>query len=198
MSLAEILNPDFVKELLESFETICNTLQNMTRVGFDDSSRLRVRAEYLDDGYIRVRDTSASIDILEMLKEFSWTFYNLAESNKLLSDLTGALVPALKGSVFNTPVTANTDIFSPALSPTYSPTAFRIYACFNASGVLTVRRTRSATTVSEQLNSGTALNANAAYMFDIVVESGETINLQYSASATALKLAVLEVPSAIS
>jgi hypothetical protein len=77
--------------LLEAFETIANALQNMTRVGFDDSSRLRVRAEYLDDGYIRVRDTSASIDILEMLREFSWTFYNLAESNKLLSDLTGAL-----------------------------------------------------------------------------------------------------------
>jgi len=91
MSLAEFLNPDFAKELLESFETISNALQNITRVGFDDTSRLRVRAEYLDDGYIRVRDTSASIDILEMLKEFSWTFYNLAESNKLLSDLTGAL-----------------------------------------------------------------------------------------------------------
>jgi hypothetical protein len=91
MSLAEILNPDFVKELLESFETISNALQNVTRVGFDESSRLRVRAEYLDDGYIRVRDTSASIDILEMLREFSWTFYNLAESNKLLNDLAGAL-----------------------------------------------------------------------------------------------------------
>jgi len=91
MSLIELLNPDFMKELLESFETIANALQNIARAGFDDSSRLRVRAEFLDDGYIRVRDTSASIDILEMLKEFSWTFYNLAESNKLLSDLTGAL-----------------------------------------------------------------------------------------------------------
>ena len=89
-SLIEILNPDFTRELLEAFETIANAL-NITRVGFDDMSRLRVRAEYLDDGYVRVRDASASIDILEMLREFSWTFYNLAESNKLLSDLTGAL-----------------------------------------------------------------------------------------------------------
>jgi NCAIR mutase (PurE)-related protein len=91
MSLIEILNPDFTRELLEAFETISNALQNITRAGFDDTSRFRVRAEYLDDGYVRVRDTSASIDILEMLREFSWTYYNLAESNKLLSDLTGVL-----------------------------------------------------------------------------------------------------------
>jgi len=97
MSLAENLSPDFVKELLESFETISNALQNMTRAGFDDSSRFRVRAEYVDDGYIRVRDASASIDILEMLREFSWTFYNLAESNKLLNDLVGAVGGALSG-----------------------------------------------------------------------------------------------------
>jgi hypothetical protein len=87
----ELLNPDFMRQLLESFETIANALQNITRVGFDDTSRLRVRAEYIDDGYVRVRDASASIDILEMLREFSWTFCNLAESNKLLSDLAGAL-----------------------------------------------------------------------------------------------------------
>jgi hypothetical protein len=87
----ELLNPDFMRQLLESFETMANALQNIARAGFDDASRLRVRAEYLDDGYVRVRDTSATVDILEMLREFSWTFYNLAESNKLLSDLAGAL-----------------------------------------------------------------------------------------------------------
>jgi hypothetical protein len=87
----ELLNPDFMRQLLESFETMANALQNIARVGFDDTSRLRVRAEYLDDGYVRVRDTSATVDILEMLREFSWTFYNLAESNKLISDLAGAL-----------------------------------------------------------------------------------------------------------
>jgi len=102
-----------------------------------------------------------------------------------------------KGAIFNTAITANTDIFASDLSPTYSPTAFRIYACFNASGVLTVRRTRGGVTVSEQLNSGDLLNADASYAFDIVVESGETINVQYSVNATALVLKVLEVPVAV-
>jgi hypothetical protein len=99
----------------------------------------------------------------------------------------------LKGSLFNTPVVANTDIFTTYLSPTNTPTTFRIYACFDASGVLTVRRKKGTVTVSEQLNSGTALAANAAYMFDVIVESGETFNLQYSVDATALCIKICEV-----
>jgi len=57
-----------------------------------------------------------------------------------------------------------------------------------------VKRTKSATTISETLNGGNALSANAAYIFDIIVESGETINLQYSVAATALVLKVIELP----
>ena len=102
-----------------------------------------------------------------------------------------------KGSVFNTPISANTDIFSQSLEPTYTPCVFRIYACFAASGVLTVRRTKDGVTVSEQLNSGTALTANAAYLFDIIVDEGETINLRYSVNATCLKLSVVEVSGGV-
>jgi hypothetical protein len=108
--------------------------------------------------------------------------------------LEAKATPVLKGSVFNTPVSANTNIFASDLTPTNSPTAFRIYACFSAAGVLSVVRTKAGTTVREQMNAGNALNANAAYVFDIVVESGESINLQYSVAATALVLKVVEVP----
>jgi len=99
-----------------------------------------------------------------------------------------------KASIFNTSIAANTNIFSSDLTPSYSPTLFRIYACFNAAGVLTVRRTRGGTTVSEILNAGSSLNANCAYMFDIIVESGDSINLQYSVAATAVCVKVVEVP----
>lgn len=109
-----------------------------------------------------------------------------------------ALRGTLKGSVFNTAVLANIDIFTAALEPTDEPTTFRIYACFSAGGVLTVRRTRAGVTVSEQLNSGTALTLNAAYMFDILVESADTINLRYSVNATAICVKILEVPNVIS
>jgi len=99
----------------------------------------------------------------------------------------------LKGSLFNTSVEEDKDVFATYLSPTNTPTTFRIYACFDAGGVLTVRRKKGTVTVSEQLNSGVALEANAAYMFDIIVESGETINLQYSVGAKVICIKVCEV-----
>ena len=119
-------------------------------------------------------------------------------SESTLSSIRDRFTPILKGSVFNASVSANTNIFASDLSPTNSPTTFRIYATFSASGVLSVVRTRAGTSVTEQLNSGNALNANAAYIFDIIVESGESINLQYSVAATALVLKVVEIPCMVS
>lgn len=103
----------------------------------------------------------------------------------------------LKGSKFNTAIVADTDIFTSALSPTSTPTYFRIYATFDTAGVLIVKRTQSAVTISEELNSGATLTANSAYVFDIIVQSGQTINLQYNIGATALELSVTEIGEGI-
>lgn len=108
------------------------------------------------------------------------------------------LTPTSKNSVFNEGITADTDIFDQDLSPTYTPTTFRIYAALDTAGVLSITRTREGNTVTEQLNSGNNLNANAAYIFDIIVHNGETINLQFGANATALMIKVVEVPQVIS
>jgi hypothetical protein len=137
------------------------------RVAADSSSRLRVVAESVAN--------PPNLDVA-------------------LSAVKSLMTPILKGSVFNASVSADTNIFASDLAPTYSPTAFRIYACFDAAGVLSVVRTKADTTVTEQLNAGYPLNANAAYTFDVIVESGESINLQYSVAATALVLKVVEVP----
>ncbi len=99
----------------------------------------------------------------------------------------------LKGEVFNTPVLANTDIFGAALTPTYSPTTFRIYAAFNGAAVLSVTRTRAGVTVTEHLNGNVALTADCAYAFDIVVTTGDSINLQYGGAHTALAIKVVEI-----
>ena len=90
----EIIDPQYLKQLNENIEMLTVAFSSTTILRYlyaDDLNRLVVRASYIDDGYVRVRDTSASIDILDMLREFSWTFYNLAESNKLLNNLSGAL-----------------------------------------------------------------------------------------------------------
>ena len=100
-----------------------------------------------------------------------------------------------KGNVFNTAVTANTNIFSSNLSPSQAPLAFfLIYAVFQGAGKLKIRRTVSGTTANaEILNSDTDLTANAAYVFSVPVSENESINVQYSASVTATKLVVMEV-----
>lgn len=107
----------------------------------------------------------------------------------------GALL--LKGTKFNTSVTANTNIFTASLAPTYSIALFRFYVSMNTAGILSVRRTYAGTTVGENLNGGNTLMSNAAYAFDIIVESGETINLRYDTAATILKLAVVEIGGSI-
>jgi len=99
----------------------------------------------------------------------------------------------LKASLYNVSVSANANAFPEDLVPTHAPCIFRIYACFDASGVLSVARTRGGTTTTEALNGGDPLVAGAAYVFDVVVEEGESINLRYSADATALKLSVVEI-----
>ncbi len=99
----------------------------------------------------------------------------------------------LKDSKFNENVSASIDIFSTAISPTYPATVFRVYACFDASGVLSVRRTYGDNTVAEKLNAGANLSADCGYVFDVLVLEGQTINLRYSAAATASALIVSEV-----
>lgn len=101
--------------------------------------------------------------------------------------------PILVGAVFNIPVVAATDIFPAVLTPTNSPVIFRVYFCFNAAGVVSVRRTRAGVTVGENLNGGGNISANAAYMFDIFVRVGDTINFRHSAGGTCLVLMVMEV-----
>jgi hypothetical protein len=118
-----------------------------------------------------------------------------------LSALRDFFRPLIKGSIFNQSVTANTNIFSTSLTPSLAtatnPSYFRIFACFNASGVLSVVKTKGTTTVTMQLNGGNALNVNCLYVFDIIVESGESINLQYSVNATSLDLKVVEIASSV-
>ena len=102
--MLEVVEPTYLRRLIETLEQLVLALQNITRVWIDDSSRLFVRVGYIDDGYVRVRDTSASIDILEMLREFSWVLFNLAEASKLLSNLKPAIgVPEIDLASYSIP-----------------------------------------------------------------------------------------------
>lgn len=116
-----------------------------------------------------------------------------AASQAALDILHNYLVPRAKGSIFNTNKNLNTDYFASDIAPTHTPSIFRIYACLDTSAILTVRRTSGGNTVSEKMNSGAALTADCGYIFDIFVDSGETINVQASATANVLKVNVVEI-----
>jgi len=63
----------------------------------------------------------------------------------------------------------------------------------SASGILSVVRTSGGTSVVEQLNGGAPLNANTAYIFDVYMAPGESMNLRYSVDATILKCQIMNL-----
>ena len=87
--MLEMLLPEHAKQLLENYQNIYSQLASQLRwLHFDDAYRLVTRVGWLDDGWIRVRvDAYSALDInlLEVLREMSWTFYNIAETNRLLA-----------------------------------------------------------------------------------------------------------------
>jgi hypothetical protein len=103
------------------------------------------------------------------------------------------IVPIGKGTKFNAAVTANTDIFGAFIIPTITPCTFRIHACFDVAGMLVVKRKIGGTTITENLNVGNPLVVGASYLFDILVDATETINLQYSVTGNALKMSIIEI-----
>lgn len=101
--------------------------------------------------------------------------------------------------LFNTSsINANTNFFTQDLFTSVFPAAeWNIYIVPVASGILTIKRTQTATgaVVSEILNSGAALIANGAYLLSTFVSKGESINLQYSVNSVISKLIVQEMIS---
>lgn len=102
------------------------------------------------------------------------------------------LLPLAVASIFNTAIGANTNFLSTDITPTNTPCLLRILICLDTAGVFSVKRTKSAVTTTEQFNSGTALTANAEYLFDILVDTDETINFQTTVAAQILKFSVHE------
>ena len=86
-----------------------------------------------------------------------------------------------KANVFNTALpAANANWLATDIIPSLAPGIVRIYVCVSIAGVLSVKRTVSATSVSELLNSGNALVAGAAYIFSVSWIVGESLNITYS------------------
>jgi hypothetical protein len=89
--MLEMLLPEYTRQLMENYQNVFSQMASQLRwLHFDDASRLVTRVGWLDDGWIRVRvDGWSALDInmVEMLRELSWVFYSVVESNSLVAGL---------------------------------------------------------------------------------------------------------------
>lgn len=164
-------------------------------VGVGDIIRTGGKVEILTD-WIGLAKDSTLVKVIDALGELSKdsTLLKAIDAIEQLSkeETLSKFRHTTLANVVNTPISANTKVFPKDLEFAETRIA-RIYACLNASGVLSVVRTVGDTILTEALNSGNPLNANCAYIFDVLVDQGEKINLMYSANATINKLAIYGV-----
>ena len=98
------------------------------------------------------------------------------------SELEALTTPLAVASQHGVAETANTDILAADITPTNTPCLFRIMVMLDTAGVFSAMLKSGGATKTLKLNAGTALIASAAYMFDILMHSGDTVNFQTSVS----------------
>ncbi len=101
----------------------------------------------------------------------------------------------LKGRVYNTAYAGGgADVFAADISPTYTPTTFRVSVTIDTAVTCIVVRDNGAAEVDSELNAGTALTADAEFSFDISMTENEAFNLEFGGACQILYLVVLEIP----
>lgn len=101
----------------------------------------------------------------------------------------------LKGRVYNTAYAgAGADVFAADITPTYTPTTFRVNVTIDTAVTCVVVRDDGVAEMDSELNAGTALTADAEFSFDISMTEDETFNLEFGGVCQILYLVVLEIP----
>ena len=132
------------------------------------------------------------------------TFKSLPEGVKvrqgdrwaLRQGLKTQFTPIEKANQHNVSVTADINILSSDLTPANTPCLFRIMVCLDTAGVFSAKITKSDDSQTVKLNSASNLTADALYIFDLLVHSGDSVNFQHSANATLKVFRVQEIVAA--
>jgi|GEM_PF-6336985 len=103
------------------------------------------------------------------------------------------LQPIVKASLHNEAVVADSDMLSSPAEPERTPCLFRVMACFTAAGALSAVVTNGGDSQVVKLNSGNDLAASALYIFDLLLDEGDSVNFRYSINATLKVLRVQEI-----
>ena len=109
--------------------------------------------------------------------------------SKIANERTLAkLIPIAKAAIFDAALpVAEANWLEVDITPSNSPSYLRIYVCVSVAGILRVARTVGGVTLTEDLNSGGALAADAAYMFTVPWRTGDSINIRYSVTTGTIK-----------
>ena len=91
-------------------------------------------------------------------------------------------VPLAVASQHGVAETADTNILATSITPTNTPCLFRIMVVLETAGVFSAMLISATVSKQLKLNAGVALTANCAYIFDILVHTGDTVNFQTSVS----------------
>ena len=93
---------------------------------------------------------------------------------------------------------ADEDILDAVLTPIKTPCLFRIMVCTDTAAVFSARITKGANTQTVDFNDSTNLTADALYIFDLLVHSGDTINFRFDADVNMMKvLRVQEITAGV-
>jgi len=118
---------------------------------------------------------------------------DVALSTRATEATLAKLIPIAKAAVYNTALpAAEANWLGSDITPTNSPSYIRVYVCVSVAGILRVARTIGGTTLTEDLNGGSNLTANAAYMFTVPWRTGDGVNIRYSVTTGTIKRLLID------
>lgn len=107
----------------------------------------------------------------------------------IVYDISNIISPKEKASIFNTSLpAAESNWLSTSISATNTPSYIRVYVSVDTAGILRIARTVSGTTITENLNAGNNLTADASYLFTVEWRAGDSINIRYSVTSGNIKI----------
>ena len=93
----------------------------------------------------------------------------------------------------NSAVVANTDFLAADITPGGTPSMLRVMVSISSAEEFRAVITREASAQTVAFNSGVNLVADALYMFEMIVDNGDTINFQVDGNTTIIVFRVHEI-----
>lgn len=111
-------------------------------------------------------------------------------------------IPLLKAHIHDEAYVANADMLTADLTPSSfvkagatitPPCLFRIMVCLDTAAVFKVVVDDGSSEVDMEMNSGSQLDAQSTYMFDVLVHEDDNVNFEADQSVQIEKLIVHEI-----